>query len=260
MKSLPIVGLIPAAGLATRLQPLPLSKELFPVGFEYCTLKTSKHPKAVMTYLLEQMQQGGAEQAYIILREGKWDIPAYYGDGSKLNMSFAYLIMQKPYGTPFTLDQAFSFVRNKTVLFGFPDILIRQQSVFKSLLHVQQETAADVVLGIFRATETYKWDMVDVDENGVIKNITPKPNNTNLLFAWSVACWSPRFTEFMHNFLGHEYSKIINQNKKKEYSVGEVIQAAIASGLLVQSVKLDADSCLDIGTSGDLRKAILEFL
>ncbi|MEO1560926.1 MAG: dTDP-glucose pyrophosphorylase, partial [Cyanobacteria bacterium J06632_19] len=33
MKNIPVIGLIPAGGKATRISPLPLSKELYPVGF-----------------------------------------------------------------------------------------------------------------------------------------------------------------------------------------------------------------------------------
>ena len=65
-----VIGLIPAAGLATRLAPLPCSKELYPVGFwsEYSGQQV--HPKAVWQYLLEKMRLAGISKAYFILRQG----------------------------------------------------------------------------------------------------------------------------------------------------------------------------------------------
>ena len=73
-------------------------------------------------------------QAYIVLRPGKWDIPAYFGDGSILNMHLAYLMLGVPFGVPFTLDQAYPFVRYATVAFGFPDILFEPEDGFVQIV------------------------------------------------------------------------------------------------------------------------------
>ena len=80
-------------------------------------------PKVVSHYLLDKYKAAGIKKVYFILRKGKWDIPQYYGDGSVIDMDIAYLLMNHPYGHPFTLDQAFPFTRNNLVAFGFPDIL-----------------------------------------------------------------------------------------------------------------------------------------
>jgi glucose-1-phosphate thymidylyltransferase len=79
-----IIGLIPAAGQATRIAPLPCSKELYPIGFRTVPGSDGLRPKAVSHYLLEKMQIAGVRKAYFILRQGKWDIPAYWGDGEML--------------------------------------------------------------------------------------------------------------------------------------------------------------------------------
>ncbi len=111
MKKLPLIGLVPAGGKATRISPLPLSKELYPVGFRGDVDDIKKNnqlnqaklrPKVVSHYLLEKMQLAGIDKAYFILRPGKWDIPAYFGDGAMLSMNLGYLIMGLPYGVPFT--------------------------------------------------------------------------------------------------------------------------------------------------------------
>ena len=253
---LPIVGIIPAAGLATRLQPLPFSKELYPVGFERGA-ESTKHPKVVSAYLVEQMAAGGAEQLYFILRSGKWDIPAYFGDGSKYNLSIAYLLMGLPYGAPYSADQAYTFVKDKLVLFGFPDILISEPNAFSRLVARQKETGADVVLGIFEAEHPEKWDVVELQPDGSINNIYPKPHEANCTHAWAFACWSPAFTAFMHQYLRQMQERISTSGI--ELSVGTVMQAAITNGLKVQSVQFGKGTCLDVGTAQDLRKAILHF-
>jgi glucose-1-phosphate thymidylyltransferase len=250
------VGLIPAAGLGSRLDPIPCSKALFPVGFGPHPTHGEPHPKVVSQYLLEHMQRAGVRKVHFILRKGKWDIPEYYGDGSQLRMQLTYLIMQRPYGTPFTLDQAFDFVHDKRVLFGFPDILFSPEDAFSQLLKRQEETKADVVLGVFKVSCPHKWDMVELAENGEVKTILQKPEKSELLYGWALACWNSNFTKFMHEHLQQVLERTDVRNQPFELSLGEVVQAALYNGLTVQSVRFDNGSCLDIGTPEDLRRAI----
>ncbi|MFD2515310.1 NDP-sugar synthase [Pontibacter locisalis] len=256
MSSTSIVGLIPAAGLGSRLQPLPCSKELFPIGFGMDPESQEQRPKVVSSYLIEHMQRAGAEQVYFILRKGKWDIPAYFGDGSALGVNLAYLIMGLPYGTPFSLDQAYSFVKEKLVIFGFPDILVSEPNAYARLLAKQAETKADVVLGIFEAESPEKWDVVDLQSNGSINSVYSKPHQVKLPFAWAFACWTPAFTAFMHAYLQQMQESISTSGK--ELSIGQVIQAAITNGLKVKSLQFSKGICLDVGTAEDLRKAIIK--
>ena len=71
-----IVGIVPAVGHAARLAPLPCSKELYPIGFRSAAGGRSVRPKAVCLYLLEKFQLAGVTRSFIVLREGKWDIPS----------------------------------------------------------------------------------------------------------------------------------------------------------------------------------------
>jgi glucose-1-phosphate thymidylyltransferase len=71
-----VVGLIPAAGHATRLAPLPFSKELYPIGFHEGP--HGPRPKVVAHYLLEKLHAAGIRRVFVVLRDGKWDIPAYF--------------------------------------------------------------------------------------------------------------------------------------------------------------------------------------
>ncbi|MBC5994277.1 nucleotidyltransferase family protein [Pontibacter cellulosilyticus] len=253
---LPIVGLIPAAGLATRLQPLPFSKELYPIGFG-SEGEIIGHPKVAAAYLVEQMAAGGAEQLYFILRSGKWDIPAYFGDGSSYSLNIAYMLMGLPFGAPYSADQAYTFVKDKLVLFGFPDILLAEPGAFAHLVAKQAETEADVVLGVFEVDNPDKWDVVELHSDGSIANVYPKPHQSKSIYAWAFACWSPSFTAFMHAYLQQIQESISTSGK--ELSIGAVLQAAIKNGLRVQGVQFSKDSCLDIGTPEDLRKAIIKY-
>lgn len=238
-----VIGLIPAGGQATRISPLPCSKELFPVGLR---------PKAVSHYLLEKMKLAGIAKAYIVLRPGKWDIPGYFGDGSSLNMHLAYLMMSSPLGVPYTLDQAYPFVRDAVVAFGFPDILFRSKNVFTRLLSRLRSIHADILLGLFPADSPQKLDMIEVDFSARVQRLVIKPQDTDLSFTWGIAVWTPAFTQFLHDYLSlREVSAA-----QPELSAGEVIQAAVRNKLRVDAVPVSEDAYLDIGTPQDLLKAV----
>lgn len=244
-----IIGLLPAGGQATRLAPLPCSKELYPVGYRSVG-EDDFRPKVVSHYLLEKMQQAGASKAYIILREGKWDIPAYWGDGALVGLPLAYLMMNVPYGTPFTLDQAYPFVRQANIVFGFPDILFQPDDAFNRLFEHQAETKADAVLGLFLADKPHKMDMVELDEHQRVTRVVIKPKQTSLIYTWIIAVWTPTFTTFMHQFLAQKLSD--DTIRTKEIFMGDIFQAAIDNGLEVESLKFAEGRCIDIGTPEDL--------
>ena len=107
MRTNEVIGLIPCAGHATRITPLPCSKEVLPVGLGR-TSEGFLRPKVVSHYLLEKMRRGGVSKAFFILRKGKWDIPQYYGNGAAVGMDLGYLVTDRTYGPPYTLDEALS--------------------------------------------------------------------------------------------------------------------------------------------------------
>ena len=257
-----IVGLIPAAGQATRLAPLPFSKELYPIGQMRIKGSDELRPKPVCIYLLEKMRAAGAKDVYIVLRKGKWDIPAYLGDGSSLDMNLAYLIMGLPFGVPYTLNQAYPFIQEAIVTFGFPDIIFQSAGAFSELLDRQETSQADVVLGLFPVDKPYKFHMVELSRDGSVHNIVLNPAVTHLEYTWIIAVWTRTFTQFMHQYLtdtiGKE-RKAEGVSRKMELQLSEVLQHAIERKLKVEGVIFSEDSCLDIGTHDDLTKAVVGF-
>ncbi len=256
-----VIGLLPAAGLAKRISPLPFSKELYPIGFQKINRENGLRTKVVSHYLLDKMRLAQINKAFFILRKGKWDIPSYFGDGKMLNMHIAYLMMNLPFGVPYTLDQAYPFVQDVIVALGFPDIIFQPDDAFVHLINRQAETNANIVLGVFPVDNCNKWDMVDICDDGRIRQIVIKPVQTDLRHTWGIAVWTPVFTRFMHEYLANiqnqntnKVDKFNNTSKQRELFVGDVIQAAIENNLQVDGVLFPDDTCLDIGTPEDLLK------
>jgi glucose-1-phosphate thymidylyltransferase len=262
-----IIALIPAAGQAKRISPLPCSKEIFPLGLAYHESANSIRPKVVCQYLLEKMRKAGAQKGIIILRQGKWDIPGYCGDGAFVDMNLAYLMMGVPYGPPYSIDQAFPFVKHARIMFGFPDILFEPEDVFVQLLDKQRATHADVVLALFPAHDPRHMDMVQLDTNGKVIAIHLKPLQTDLHWAWVCAVWSPTFTEFLHrhlkdiSILRETGSQAIAQprfdeSSPYELSIGHVLQVALKHGVDMQAVTFPKGIYFDIGTPEGLDNAL----
>lgn len=250
-----LVGLIPAAGLAKRVSPLPGSKELFPIGFQ--EIEADGHvqlrPKVVSQYLLDNMFRAGAQKVWIVLGRGKWDIMHYYGDGADFGGRIAYLLMDRLWGMPYTLDQAYPWLNRDTVLFGMPDTIFLPADAFAQMVARHREAGADVTLGVFPTDRPEKLCPVLMNESGRVLDMTDKPPHSDIRNTWGCACWSPRFTEFMHCFL------VSLAPPAKEVVLADVLRAAIRKGLLVQGVYFQDGEYIDVGTPEDLVVAVRRF-
>jgi glucose-1-phosphate thymidylyltransferase len=182
-------------------------------------------------------------------------------------MDLAYLLAETPWGPPYSLDRAFSFVQRARVVFGFPDILFQPDDVFIHLLETHKATQADVVLALFPTEDHRQMDMVQSDGAGRVIAIHLKPFRTDLRFAWVCAVWSPRFTAFLHEYLQSisvTHNTETNEIAKgrttgastQELSVGHVLQAALQQGLRMQSVIFSNGFYIDVGTPQGLDRAL----
>lgn len=253
-----IVGLVPAAGQASRLGRLPCSKEILPVVFGHDEAEAPV-PKAVGAYLLEKMGRAGARKAFLVLRHGKWDIPAYFGGGERVGMDLSYLVMRRPWGVPFTLDDAYPFVRGSPVVFGFPDILFQPSDAFESLLGKMEETGAELTLGVFPSRRPDKDDLLDLDTQGRIRGYEVKPGRTSLEHTWIMAAWRPGFTEFLHRFVEAVTPDVEASGGRwrgRELFMGDVVWAAVREGVQVETVLFPGGTYVDIGTPEELALAL----
>lgn len=242
-----LVGIIPAAGYARRVSKLPCSKEIYPI------VHPDGRSTVASSYLIESFKKAGAEQAYLILRKGKWDIAEYYKDGSNAGLPLAHIVIEATPGVPHTLDKAYPFIQSQKILFGFPDILFKPGDAFNSLLEKQKAAGADLVLGLFKAENPQKADMVARDiEQERVKDIIIKPEQTSLTHTWIIAVWTPSFTNFLHTYLKEKPAAHVENGK--ELYIGDVFREAIQTGLKSAYVEFNQGVFIDIGTPEDLAK------
>jgi glucose-1-phosphate thymidylyltransferase len=255
-----IIGLIPAGGQATRLGKIPCSKEIYPIIKRKSATEGKAEIKVISEYLINSYRIAGINNIYFILRRGKWDIPAYYGDGSDFGVNISYLIMNVPYGTPFTLDQAYPFTKNKYIALGYPDIFVEPAETYIKIKERILETKADIVLGLFPIDNYLNWDMVELDERGKIKNIIIKQERPDLKYGWTVAIWNPSFWDFMHVYIqsiisnGGDGKVMAEGQSPRELYPGDIFMEAIKAGLHLETVFLEKGRCMDIGNLENIGK------
>ncbi len=247
---LPLIGLIPAAGRAVRLGPLPCSKELLPIGFR----NTERGPviKVAAHYLLERFRVGGIRRIFMVLDESKQDIPRYFGNGEIADVDLSYIAISGSRSVPETLDRAYPFVEGSLVALGFPDVIFEPLDAYARLGERQAATGADLVLGLFPAERFRTTDMVELTPDGRVVRVEVRPRSTSLRFNWLIAVWGPAFTGFLHAAVGKA------PPEESELQIGAVVQGAVDSGLHVEGVEFPEGSYRDIGSPGELAAAMRE--
>src|SRR3954466_5085420 len=114
-------GVIPAAGIGSRIQPLAFSKELLPVGSRM--EDGTEHPRAVSEYIVERMIRAGATKLCFVIAPGKSDIISYYA-GSIGPASIAYVVQPKASGLCDAIFRALPLISpDEHVLIGLPDTI-----------------------------------------------------------------------------------------------------------------------------------------
>lgn len=269
-----VVGLIPAGGQATRLAPLPCSKELLPVGVPGTDRQAEvgeprgrwsggAHVEVVCHCLIERLRHAGVARAVVVLGHGKWDIPAYLGDGEHLGVQLAYVTVRDSRGAAFTVDRARFFVRDATVAFGFPDIVFGPPDVYDRLLDRLDTSGDDVTLALYGTDRPETADMVETAADGRVRRVEVKPRDTQLEHTWIAAVWTPAFTAYLDDVVQQRTVDRGRFPDGGEAHVGHVLQAGIAEGLRIGSI-VTGGSYRDLGTpegyAAELRSPLISRL
>jgi dTDP-glucose pyrophosphorylase len=230
-------GIIPAAGMGTRIQPLAFSKELLPVGS--FLNGTGERPRAVSEYLVERMVNAGADKICFVISPGKSDIVNYFG-GHALSASIFYAVQQRPAGLCDAIFRALPLIPpDEDVCVGLPDTIWFPETALNTL------PSEDFSLLLFPVNNPEHFDAVVTDEEGNVLEVRVKSADAATNWIWGAM-------KMPGSVLNELYGMWRSRND--EY-LGTLINAYLAQGKRVRAVKA-GKSYVDVGTLNGYREAL----
>ena len=234
-------GLLPAAGMATRMRPFMYPKELLPVHYQFVKESEYVRPKLLIEHSLEAFSLAHVDDVFIVVPEWKPEIMRYLEDGEKLGHNIAYLYNSKALGLADALLSGYPWLHNKNTCFAMPDTVFSPSTAFVDIIRMLEVKKADLVLGVFPTDEAQHFAPVEFDENGRVLNIWEKPATPKFDNAWGIAVWTERFWEYFKK-----------QNLEPGTSITETFHNASKDGLNVYCVYFENGWYKDIGRLNNL--------
>ncbi len=243
-----VIGLIPAAGKGTRLG-LPYPKELYPV------IRDNRY-KPVSQFVLDNLVHAGVNHVVFVINETKHQLMGFFGDGHYFGCNISYVV-QAPIdgqsrstspGLAHALDSAYHLVKGKTIFFGMADTIMYPRDIF-ARTHEAAQSEDDVILTLFPTESPEKFGMVRLDHNDRVIEIVDKPQKTDLKEMWGCIIWRPRFTEHLHD--------CVKQRAMTDFA--EIMNNAIATGLMFRGVRMTGGTYLDLGTYDEIMELDRQF-
>jgi glucose-1-phosphate thymidylyltransferase len=233
-----MLGIIPAAGAGTRIQPLAFSKELLPVGTR--TEQGIERPRAVSEYLIERLIAAGATRLCFVISPGKSDILGYFG-GQVDGVPVCYAVQESPEGLCDAIFCARPFMRpDEAVLVGLPDTIWFPRAGLRDLPDDQLSFL------LFPVDQPHLFDAVSCDDGGAVKRIEvkqPRPSSSWIWGAWKAP--GPIFEALWRLW--------IERGRQDPY-IGTLVNAFIDQGGRAVGVKTGS-SYVDVGTLHGYREA-----
>lgn len=230
-------GIIPAAGMGSRIQPLAFSKELLPVG-SYIN-GNGERPRAVSEYLIERMVNGGVDKICFVISPGKSDILNYFG-GNVLSAEIFYAVQPKPAGLCDAIFRACSLVPpDEDVVIGLPDTIWFPDTALRLL------PDATLSLLLFPVSQPQYFDAVITDSNDCVLEVQVKNPNASTHWVWGALKMSGSILGALHELW---------KERQDEY-LGTLINEYMARGGKAYGFK--AGECyVDVGTLNGYREAL----
>lgn len=234
-----MLGIVPAAGAAARLQPLAFSKEMLPVGSTFDE-RGVERPKAVSEFLVERMIAAGADRICFVISPDKADIIPYYARHPAARR-FCYVVQECPNGLCDALFRGLHVMReDEDVLIGLPDTVWFPESGFRLL------PAGELAFLLFPVDDPRRFDAV-VTRGQQVLEIQVKVERPNSHWVWGAFRMPASVFEALH-ILWQE------PDRRDEY-VGTLVNEYLRRGGRANAVHA-GERYYDVGTVDGYRAAI----
>ncbi|HEX4167337.1 MAG TPA: sugar phosphate nucleotidyltransferase [Bryobacteraceae bacterium] len=230
-------GIIPAAGMGSRIQPLAFSKELLPVGT--CSAGSQDRPRAVSEYLIERMVAGGVDKICFVISPGKSDILNYFG-GHILSADIFYAVQPKPAGLCDAVFRARPLISpDEHVCIGLPDTIWFPEDGLQLLPN------GDLSLLLFPVEHPESFDAVLTREDDIVELIQVKDAAPASHWIWGALKMPGYLLADLHRMW---------LESQDEY-LGTLINSYLRRGGRAFGIKA-GQSYVDVGTLNGYREAL----
>lgn len=232
-------GIIPAAGLGSRIQPLAFSKELLPVGSRF--VDGVERPKAVSEYVVERMLAAGVDKLCFVISPGKSDIVKYYGSGYG-DAQVCYVVQPNAGGLCDAIFRGLPLVREEEpVLVGLPDTVWFPENGYRML------EGDHLSFLLFPVERPQLFDAVVCDGEGNVSEIQVKQEHASSSWIWGGFRMSGGVLRELH--------ALWCEREQKDPYVGTLVNEYIARGGKVTATRA-GDAYFDVGTVEGYRRAM----
>lgn len=242
------VGIVPAAGVASRLNPLRYPKELLPIAYVLDESNGSAVPVPVISLSFGAMNTAGVRDAVVIISDRKPDLFGYLGDGSQFGMNLSFVQQIQPTGLLAAVDLAYRWCRFSCCTLVLPDTIVYPRTALNEIVEAVEKDSLDLALGVFPTSVPERLGPVRFASDGTINEVLDKPRKTDLRNTWALAAWSPRFFDLAHQVAGFEGGGAI--------PIGNVFDMAVKKGMKCKAIFFEHGSFVDIGTTEGLSRMV----
>jgi dTDP-glucose pyrophosphorylase len=231
-------GIIPAAGLGSRIQPLAFSKELLPIGSRFD--EGIERPRAVTEYLIERMVRGGATRICFVIAPGKSDILEYFG-GEVEGVPVCYAVQPQAAGLCDAVFRAAPVVpTDEPVVIGLPDTVWFPEN---GLTALPDDTLSFLLFPVARPE---LFDAVVTDAGGWVQEVQVKRVEARSRWIWGAIK--------MPGAVFHHLRDLWLARDCRDEYLGTLVNAYLADGGRALGVQA-GEAYVDVGTLNGYREA-----
>ena len=218
-------GIIPAAGIGSRIQPLAFSKELLPLGTRIDDAGAER-PRAVSDHLVERLVLAGATRLCFVISPAKTDILRHFGHRA-LGADVCYAIQP--------VDPA------ADLLVGLPDSLWFPREALATV------PPGELGFLLFPVAQPALFDAVDTDSQGRVMAVRTKEPADGPGWIWGALRLPVAVLAALHALW-------VARGSRDEF-LGPLVNAYLAQGGRAVGVRA-GDRYVDVGTVDGYRDAL----
>jgi len=231
-------GLIPAAGMGTRLKPYTnaIPKELLPVG-----------GKAVIEHVIDTFREADITDITIVVGWKKNAILDYLGSGQRMGVNLTYVVQDERLGLANAVLCGEHIINGSSFAVVLGDNFFTSNTSLHDLKVFHELNNADITVGVVKGVNVTRYGIITTDGDNIIDliekpKISDAPSNLGIA---GMYIFEPNIFQAIHN---------TKPGFKGEYQLTDSIKILVKKGKKVIYKQISGIH-IDIGTPEDLMRA-----